>query len=183
MRPTIKRLLPCVALRFIVLQVQAMQQPILHPVSDPGVFLGRTKCTIALQVAPDGQPIRRLSPSSSTGSSHLHKSNPWTTGPGSVVGPDSAVNQPAPTSKLDDTSTSKAQAPEAGGSHRLSQQTHGGAKAEGASSRETPSEFQKLEAASAPAAEAATKGLKSLFGSHSYCLVQIKSSAAHSCGF
>lgn len=137
-----------------------MQQPILHPVSDLGVFLGRTKCTIALQVVPDGQPIRRLSPSSSIGSSDLHKSNPWMTVPGSGVGPDSAVNQPAPTSKVDDTSTSKAQAPEAGGSHLLSQQTHGGAKAEGASRRENHSEFQKPEGASAPAAEAATKDTK-----------------------
>lgn len=110
-------------------------------------------------------PSRRPSPSSSTGSSELHAARAKKNTAASSATPHSAVNQPGPAFRGQDTSTSSGQAPPGDLSHQLSQQADAGAKAALAvrQQRESaPPGFEKLKAAAAVTSKGAKPALLSI---------------------
>ena len=111
------------------------------------------------QAQPGAHPSRQPSPSSSTGSSELRAARPKKDSAASALSPDSAVNQPGPAFRVQDTSTSSGQALPGDLSQQLSEQADGGAKAAMAVRQKMaspPPGFEKLK----PAAAGTSKGVK-----------------------
>ncbi len=114
------------------------------------------------QAQPGAHPSRQPSPSSSTGSSELRAARAKKDSGANALSPDSAVNQPGPAFRVQDTSTSSGQALPGDLSHQLSQQADGGAKTAVAVRQKTnspPPGFAKPKAAAAVASKGAKPAL------------------------
>ena len=114
------------------------------------------------QAQAGAHPSRQPSPSSSTGSSELRVARARKDSGASALIPDSAVNQPGPAFRVQDTSTSSGQALPGDLSHQLSQQADGGAKAAVEVRQKMtspPPGFEKPKAAAAVASKGAKPAL------------------------
>ncbi len=111
------------------------------------------------QAQPGAHPSRQPSPSSSTGSSELRAARAKKGSGASALTPDSAVNQPGPAFRVQDTSTSSGPGEL---SQQLSQQADGGAKAAVAVRQKMnspPPGFEKPKAAAAVTSKGAKPAL------------------------